>query len=61
VLFREAYENAPIGIALVSTDGKWLRVNRSICEMLGYEPAELLAFQRQVRSRPAVFIFAVFF
>jgi PAS domain S-box-containing protein len=51
-LFREAYENAPIGIALVSTDGKWLRVNRSICEMLGYEPAELLATTFQAITHP---------
>jgi PAS domain S-box-containing protein len=51
-LFREAYENAPIGIALVSTDGKWLRVNRSLCEMLGYEPPELLATTFQAITHP---------
>ncbi len=40
--FRSAFTHAPIGIALVSFDGKWLKVNRALCEMLGYEEAELL-------------------
>ncbi|MDY6946732.1 MAG: PAS domain S-box protein [Pseudomonadota bacterium] len=40
-LFREAYENAPIGIALVSIAGEWLRVNQLLCDMLGYSAEEL--------------------
>lgn len=40
--FRSAFENAPIGIALVGPDGGWLRVNRTLCELLGYTEAELL-------------------
>ena len=40
-LFREAYENAPIGIALVSMAGEWLRVNQLLCDMLGYSADEL--------------------
>lgn len=40
-LFREAYENAPIGIALVSIAGEWLRVNQLLCDMLGYTAEEL--------------------
>jgi|GEM_PF-6966766 len=40
--FAAAFEHAPIGVALVSPDGRWLKVNRAICELLGYSEAELL-------------------
>src|ERR1700730_11508635 len=41
-LFQSAFEFAAIGMALVSPEGKWLRVNRAICEITGYTEAELL-------------------
>jgi PAS domain S-box-containing protein len=41
-LFQNAFEFATIGMALVSPEGKWLRVNRSICEITGYSEGELL-------------------
>src|ERR1044071_558097 len=41
-LFQNAFEHAAIGMALVAPDGKWLRVNRSICEITGYSEEELL-------------------
>jgi PAS domain S-box-containing protein len=41
-LFQNAFEFAAIGMALVSPEGKWLRVNRSVCEITGYTEAELL-------------------
>jgi len=37
--FRNAFDYAAIGMALVSTQGSWLRVNRSLCEILGYTTA----------------------
>ena len=40
--FRLAFENAPIGMALVALDGRFLRVNRSLCEIVGYPPDVLL-------------------
>jgi diguanylate cyclase (GGDEF)-like protein/PAS domain S-box-containing protein len=40
--FRNAFDHAAIGMALVSTQGSWLRVNRSMCEILGYSEKELL-------------------
>ncbi len=40
--FRSAFDHAPIGIALVAPDGRWLRVNRQLCEMTGYEEKDLL-------------------
>jgi PAS domain S-box-containing protein len=40
--FRSAFENAPIGVALVGLDRRHLKVNRAYCEMLGYSEEELL-------------------
>jgi diguanylate cyclase (GGDEF)-like protein/PAS domain S-box-containing protein len=38
----EAFEHAPAGMAIVSLDGRLVRVNRALCELLGRAPAELL-------------------
>jgi diguanylate cyclase (GGDEF)-like protein/PAS domain S-box-containing protein len=40
--FRNAFDYAAIGMALVSAEGNWLRVNRSLCEIVGYSESELL-------------------
>lgn len=40
--FRSAFDHAA-GMALVGADGRWIKVNRSLCEMLGYMQDELLA------------------
>lgn len=40
--FKSAFENAAIGMALVSFDGQWLEINRSLCEIIGYTREELL-------------------
>jgi PAS domain S-box-containing protein len=39
--FRLTIDEAPIGIALVSLDTRFVRVNRVLCEILGYTAAEL--------------------
>lgn len=40
--FRNAFEHAPIGMALVSADGRPLQINTALCRMLGYAHDELL-------------------
>lgn len=40
--FTRAFEHAAIGMAIVSPSGKWLRVNNSLLQMLGYTSAELM-------------------
>ena len=39
--FRGAFESAVIGMALVGLDGQWLKVNPSLCQLLGYSEKEL--------------------
>lgn len=41
--FRSAFDYAPIGIALVSSNGNWLKVNKALCQILGYSEEEFLA------------------
>ncbi len=41
VLFREAFDSAPIGRVLARPDGRLDRVNNALCEMLGYSREEL--------------------
>jgi PAS domain S-box-containing protein len=38
--FRLAFENANIGMCLVDTEGRLIRVNRQMCEIFGYSTAE---------------------
>ncbi len=39
--FQSAFGNAPIGMALVDTEGRWLEVNDSLCRISGYSRDEL--------------------
>ncbi len=45
--FRSAFNYAPIGIALVSSSGQWLKVNHALCTILGYEKDEFLSMDFQ--------------
>jgi PAS domain S-box-containing protein len=44
--FRSAFENSPIGHVIFGVDGQWRRVNKALCDALGYSRDELV-------SRPA--------
>ncbi len=50
--FRSSMEHAAIGMALVAPDGRWLRVNRALCKIVGYCDAELLATDFQSITHP---------
>jgi PAS domain S-box-containing protein/diguanylate cyclase (GGDEF)-like protein len=38
-----AFDEAPIGMAITTLDGRWLQVNATLCQTLGYEEAGLLS------------------
>ncbi|MGI0494421.1 PAS domain-containing sensor histidine kinase [Alkalinema pantanalense CENA528] len=39
--FRHAFDHAVTGIALMSLEGRWLKVNPALCQLLGYSEPEL--------------------
>lgn len=43
VRFRVTFESAPVGMAHVASDGRWLRVNEALCRILGYSADEIAA------------------
>jgi PAS domain S-box-containing protein/diguanylate cyclase (GGDEF)-like protein len=50
--FRATFEQAAVGIAHVAPDGRWLRVNRQLCEMTGYGEEQLLKASFQDITHP---------
>jgi diguanylate cyclase (GGDEF)-like protein/PAS domain S-box-containing protein len=50
--FRLAFEHAPIGIALVSPEGRFMRVNEALCELTGYPAQELVEKTFQEITHP---------
>jgi PAS domain S-box-containing protein len=42
-LFRETFEGAPLGIAHIGLNGRWLRFNGAMCEITGYTADDLHA------------------
>ncbi len=50
--FRNAFENASIGMAIVSLDGHWVKVNPALCQIIGYSSEELLALTFQDITHP---------
>jgi diguanylate cyclase (GGDEF)-like protein/PAS domain S-box-containing protein len=41
-LFRKGFDSAPIGMALVTPDGRFVNVNDALCQTTGYSQGELL-------------------
>jgi len=39
--FKQAFEHSLIGMAMISPEGKWKKVNKSLCQILGYSEEEL--------------------
>jgi diguanylate cyclase (GGDEF)-like protein/PAS domain S-box-containing protein len=50
--FRTAFDDALVGIALVAPDGSWLRVNESLCEIVGRTRDELYGMTFQDITHP---------
>ena len=51
-LFRYTFDQAAVGIAHVATDGRFLRMNRSFCDIVGYSNQELLCLTFQDITHP---------
>jgi PAS domain S-box-containing protein len=50
--FANAFRLSPHGMALVALDGRWLRANNALCEMLGYSEDELRNLDFQTVTHP---------
>src|SRR5688572_5044940 len=50
--FRLTIDEAPIGMALVAPDGRFLRVNRALCGIVGYTADELTGLTFQAITHP---------
>jgi diguanylate cyclase (GGDEF)-like protein/PAS domain S-box-containing protein len=50
--FEQAFERAPIGMALVNLDGQLMRVNEALCVITGYNARELVTKTFQELTHP---------
>jgi PAS domain S-box-containing protein len=50
--FASAFDNAPIGMAVVAPDSRRLQVNKALCAMLGFTQAELLSDEAHHITHP---------
>jgi PAS domain S-box-containing protein len=50
--FRGTFDNAAVGIAHVDFDGRWLRVNQRLCDILGYSSQEIVRKTLQDLAHP---------
>jgi PAS domain S-box-containing protein len=50
--YRSTFDEAPIGIAHMALDGRWLRVNARLCDLLGYSGREFIATGLDALAHP---------
>ncbi|NLX08753.1 MAG: PAS domain S-box protein [Chloroflexi bacterium] len=50
--FRMTFEQAAVGLAHVNTDGRYVRINERLCDIIGYTREELLALTFQTITYP---------
>lgn len=50
--FRGTFEQAAVGVAHIALDGRWLRVNDWVCDIVGYSREELMAKTFQDITHP---------
>ena len=51
-IYRTTFELAAVGVAHVLPTGRWLRVNKKLCEIVGYSESELLQMTFQQITHP---------
>ncbi len=50
--YRAIFEQAAVGVGRMADDGRWLEVNRKLCEIVGYSEAELRELTSQEITHP---------
>jgi diguanylate cyclase (GGDEF)-like protein/PAS domain S-box-containing protein len=50
--YETAFNNAPMGVAMIGFDGRILRANAALCEMLGRDETELVGSTTQAYTHP---------
>lgn len=50
--WRLTLQNSPHGFGMVGSDGRFLVVNRALCDMLGYEPDQMRSMRFQDITHP---------
>ncbi len=50
--FRGTFEQAAVGVAHVALDGRWMKVNQKICDIVGYAQDELIGKTFQDITHP---------
>jgi two-component system, cell cycle sensor histidine kinase and response regulator CckA len=55
-LYQSTFDASPVGIVHVGLDGRWLRINERLCDLLGYpcEDLQRIEVQRLVQGREAI-------
>jgi len=51
-LFEATFEHAAVGMAHIGRDGRYLRVNRAYCDLVGYSEDQLLQMRYQDNTHP---------
>jgi PAS domain S-box-containing protein len=51
-LFENAFEHAPIGMALVALDGRLMKLNSALCDLVGYDEDEARTLDFQTITHP---------
>ncbi len=50
--FRSAFDHSAVGMALVDPQGRWLQVNKALCQITGYQESELVGKYFQANVHP---------
>jgi diguanylate cyclase (GGDEF)-like protein/PAS domain S-box-containing protein len=50
--FRGAFDSAPLGLALVDRDNRFVRVNHALCRLLGAEAVDLIGIDQAAFGEP---------